>query len=178
MKVTTPESFVDFCKNQMLREGRLIAHTVVAVRNGESLAAFIDMSTPNELLRPAFAAAGASMVDGFEDGGPPELIMIGRETWMSQQQEVAPSEDPNRREGLCITVLRPPIELYFLCYEVTRTGSTLDLHLLGKFGREEVQDYNLGAFVGGLLNARKGKAPKMDGLHVIQVTPGKEPVTD
>lgn len=171
MKVLTPESFVDYCKTELL-EGRDMLHTVFAVRNGESVAAFIDPATPPSMLSRAFAIAGASMVDAFQDGGPPELVMIGRETWMSKQQEVQPSEDPNRREGLAITVAHhSKREYYVLLYEITRNGSSIDLFQTGRFESPKFRDNNMGAFFKGMLDAHKGNAPQLDGLNVLEITP-------
>lgn len=173
MKVLTPESFVDYCKTELLA-GRDMLHTIFAVRNGESVAAFIDPATPPSMLRKAFTIAGASMIDAFEDGGPPDLVMIGRETWMSKQQEVPPSEDPDRREGLTITVVHhSKNEYYVLCYEITRTGSSIDMFLRARYERDEIRDNNMGAFFRGMLDAHKGIAPDAAGLHVIQMTQQK-----
>ena len=171
MKVLTPESFVDYCKTEML-EGRDMLHTVFAVRNGESVAAFIDPATPPSMLSKAFAIAGSSMVGAFEDGGPPELVMIGRETWMSKQDAVQPCEDPNRREGLAITVAHhSKREYYVLIYEITRKGSSIDLFQTGRFESGQFRDNNMGAFFKGMLDAHKGVPPEAAGLHVIEMTP-------
>lgn len=171
MKVLTPEAFVAYCKTELL-EGRDMLHTIFAVRHNESVAAFIDPSTPPPMLCKAFAIAGARLSDAFEDGGPPDLIMIGRETWMSKQTEVPPSEDPNRREGLTITIAHhSKDEYYVLCYEVTRRGSSVDLFQTDRFERNSFRDRQMDAFLKGMFDAVRGNAPKADGLHVLDITP-------
>lgn len=175
MKVLTPEQFVEYCKGELLA-GNEMFPTVFAVRKEESVAAFIDPACPSgEMLHKALAVAGASLVDAF-NGHPPELLMFGRETWMSKQTKVPPSEDPKRREGLLISVAHfKAKQFYALAYEVSRKGGTVDLFLTRRWEEGQFRDSEMLAVGNGLVNAAKGTAPDGKGLHVLKVTPGKEP---
>lgn len=181
MATLTPEAFVQHVKTDLMN-GNFCGPTIVGVRGEETIMAILDPSMPTVEMRcQALRVVGADFIEAFALSGmmPIDRVMIAREAWSSTQEEVPPSQDPNRQETLVVSVADfRTEENYVLLYDLVRTGEVLDLVLRHRLPAARTDDQNMKALMEGMMSRLHGKRANSAGLHVHRVDMGKAKAKD